>query len=89
MQDEQMIEALAPSTAQKPFTNGIRSRSVIRYCENLDVTCLRNPCEAHPKLAIMITDEVLRSLAIGGSLPELVCGPRIGWTSCDTSAGYI
>jgi hypothetical protein len=70
MQDEQMIEAFTLDTAQKPFTHGIRSRSVIRDGEHLDVTCLREPCEAHPELAIMITDEVLRSLAIGGGLPQ-------------------
>ena len=70
MQDKQMIEALALYTAQKPFTHGIRSRSVIWYGENLDVTCLREPCEACPKLAIVITDEILRPLAIGGSLPQ-------------------
>jgi hypothetical protein len=62
LQDEQMIEAFTPHASQKALTDGIRSRSVIWYCENLDVTHFRNPCEAHPKLAIMITDEVLRPL---------------------------
>jgi hypothetical protein len=60
MQDEQMVEACSPHTAQKPFTDGIGSRGVIRGFENLDVTRLRNPCETHPKLAIIIPDELLR-----------------------------
>jgi hypothetical protein len=89
MQDKQMIEALAPDTAQKPFTHAIRSRSVIWYCENLDVTCLREPCVAYPELAIMITDEVLRSLAIGGSLSQLLCGPGVGRTSCDADMDHF
>ena len=38
MQDEQMIEALTSYTSQEPLTDGIRSRSVIRSFENLDVT---------------------------------------------------
>ena len=57
MQDEQVIETLASHTAQKAFTDGIRLRGVIRYCENLNATRLRNPCEVHPKLAIIITKE--------------------------------
>jgi hypothetical protein len=66
MEDEQMIEALTSYTSQEPFTGGIRSRCIIRGFENLDVTRLSKPREAHPKLAIVITDEVLRSHAIGG-----------------------
>ena len=38
MEDEQMIEALTSYTSQEPLTDGIRSRSVIRSFENLDVT---------------------------------------------------
>jgi hypothetical protein len=70
MQDEHVIKALATHTAKEPLTDGIRSRGVIRCSENLDVTCFRNPREAHPKLAIIITDEVLRPLAIGGGFPQ-------------------
>ena len=35
MEDEQMIEALTSYTSQEPFTDGIRSRCVIRGFENL------------------------------------------------------
>ncbi len=70
IQDEQMIETLASHTSQKAFTDGIRSRGFIRCFENLDVTRLHNPREAQPKLAIIIPDEVLRLLAIGGGLPK-------------------
>ena len=75
MEDEQMIEALTSYTSQEPFTDGIRSRCVIRGFENLDGTRLSKPREAHPKLAIVITDEVLRSHTIGGGFSKLLCGP--------------
>ena len=76
MEDEQMIEALTSYTSQEPFTDGMRSWCVIRGFENLDVTRLSKPREAHPKLAIVITDEVLRSHAIGGGFSKRFGGPR-------------
>jgi hypothetical protein len=88
MQDEQVIETLASHTTEKPFTDGIRSRGVIRGFENLNITRLRNSREAHPKLAIIITDEVLRPLAIGGGFPKLLCGPSVGRTSCDADVDH-
>src|SRR5215471_293594 len=77
MQDEQMIETLTAHTSQKPFTAGIRSRGFIRCCEHLDVTRLRYMGEVRPKLAIVITDEALRSFAQSGGDPSLLCYPRI------------
>src|SRR2546430_5835823 len=82
-----MIETLSTDTPQKPFTDGIRARGEIRSCENLDATRLRNPSEAHPKFAVVITDEVLRPHTIGGGFPQLLCGPGIGRRSCDTHMG--
>jgi hypothetical protein len=62
MQDEQMIKALTSHTAQEPLTVGIGSRGVIRGLEKLDMTCSSQPRETHSKLAIVITDEVFRTL---------------------------
>jgi hypothetical protein len=78
MEDEQMIEALTPHTAQEPLADGIGTRGVIGGFENLDATRLGNPIEGHSKLAIVITDEVLRTHAIDGGLPQLLRGPSIG-----------
>ncbi len=89
MEDEQVIETLASHTSEKPFTDGIGSRGVIRCCEHLDATRLRNSREAHSKLAIIITDEVLRPLAIGGGLPKLLCGPRVAGRSCDADVDHF
>ena len=88
MQDEQVIETLASHTPQKAFTDSIRLWGVIRYVEDLDATRLRNPREAQPKLAIIITDEVLRSLSIGGGFPKLLCGPSVGGISCDADVDH-
>jgi hypothetical protein len=81
MQDKQMIEALAPHTPQKTLTDGIRSWGVRRSCENLDATRLGNPREAHPKLAIVITDEILRSFAISGGFPKRYVQSTRRWDS--------
>jgi hypothetical protein len=83
MQDKQKVEALTPHTAQKPFTDGICSRSVIRYCENLDATCARNTGEACPKLAIVIPDEVFRPCSKRCSFSQLLRDPGVCGSSCD------
>jgi len=63
MEDEQVIETFATHTPEKALTDGIGSWSVIRRFENLDATRECNPSEVHPKLAIIIPDEVFRSLS--------------------------
>ena len=88
MQDEQMIEALTPYTAEEALTDGIRARGVIRSFKNLDVTRLRNPSEAHTKLAIVITDEILRSLSIGGGFPKLLCSPSVSGIACHANVDH-
>ena len=77
LQDKQMIETLAPYTAQKPFTYGIGSWRVIRRFQDLNAASLGNPREGHAKLAIVITDEVLRTDTKSGSLSKLLCRPSI------------
>jgi hypothetical protein len=79
MQDEQVIETLAPHTSQEPLTDGIRSRGEIRSFENLEVTRLRNPREARPKLAVIITDEVLRPHTKGGGFPNRYVQSKRQW----------
>ena len=78
MKDEQVIETLTPHTAQEALTDGIGTRGLIRGGEHLDATRLRNPFKAHTKFAIMISDEILRSRAKGGGLPQLLRRPSVG-----------
>ena len=61
MQDEHMIEALMPHTAQEAFTDRIGPWCVVRRFQDLDATGLGNPIEDHPKLAIIIPNEIFRT----------------------------
>jgi hypothetical protein len=79
MQDEQMIETLTPYTAKEPFTDGIRAWGVRWSFKNLNVTRLRNPSEVHPKLAVVITDEVLRPHTKGGGFPNRYVQSKRQW----------
>ncbi len=78
MEDEQVIETLTPHTAQKAFTDGIRSWSLIRCFENLDPTRMCNPSEARPKLAIVLPKMVFRPLSIRRGFPKLLGSPSEG-----------
>jgi hypothetical protein len=77
MQDEQMVETLAPHTSEKPFTDGICSWGLIGYFENLNSTYVHNTGEVHPELAIVITNEILRSLSKRGGFSQLLGDPHI------------
>jgi len=88
MEDEQMIETLAPHTPKKAFTDSIRSRCLIRCFEYLDPTRVRNPCEAHPKLAIVIPKKVFRPLSPRRGFPKLLCGPSVGGISRDADMDH-
>src|SRR6266849_9860698 len=88
MQDEQMVEALTSHTAEEAFADRIRSRGVIRRFEHLDATRPGNQREGHAKLAIVITDEVLRPHTKGGGFPQLLRGPSIRGRSCDANVDH-
>jgi hypothetical protein len=88
MQDEQMIETLTPYTTKESLTDGIRARGVIRSFENLNVTRLRNPSEAHAKFTVVITDEVLRPHTKGSSFPKLLCSPSVSGISCHADVDH-
>ena len=89
LEDEQVIEALTPHTAEEALTDGIRLQGVKRSFENLDVTRLRYPRKAHPKFAVVITDEVLRSLSIGGSFPNWYVQSKRQWDCVSSRCGSL
>ena len=84
LQDQQLIEALAPHTAQKPFTDRIGPWGVVGRFEYLDTAGCGHARKTGSKLAITITDEILRSLPIGSRFPQLMCSPGIGRRAGDT-----
>jgi len=70
MKDQHMVQALAPDTPQKAFTDPIGARCTIWGCEYLDVTRCCNTSETGSKLAIMITDEILGRVSIRSGPPQ-------------------
>jgi len=78
IENEEVIEALSPNTPQKAFADRIGSWRLIGCFQYLDAARCCNASETGSKLAIVITDEILRSLAIRSRLPQLLCGPSVG-----------
>jgi hypothetical protein len=69
-EDQYVVQALSPDTPQKAFTDGIGAFRVIGRFEYLDAARRFDSSETGPKLAIMITDEILQRLSIGSRLPQ-------------------
>src|SRR6266496_4787444 len=78
LQDEQVIQAFFSDAPQEPFTDGIRSWGMNRRFEQLDAAGFRHPNKAGPKFAIVISNQILGHLPIGGGFSQLLCHPRIG-----------
>jgi hypothetical protein len=70
MEDQHLVQALSSHTSQKTLTEGIGAFRVIGRFEYLDAACCCNSSETGSKLAIMITNEILRRVSIWSSLPQ-------------------
>jgi len=79
MQDEQMIEALSPDTAQEALTDGIGAGSVIGGSEDFNVARCCDSGERGSKFVIVIPDEVLRSRAKGSGFPKRYVRSKRRW----------
>jgi hypothetical protein len=64
MEDQQVIEAFLSHTPQEALTDRIGSGSVIRSLEDFNCTCRCHSDETGSKLAIVITEKILRCLSI-------------------------
>jgi len=78
MEDQHVVQALSPHTPQKAFTDRIGARCVIGCFQYLNAARCCNTSETESKLAIIITDEILRRVSIGSCFPQLLCGPNVG-----------
>lgn len=78
MDDQHVVQALSSRTPQKAFTDRIRSRRMIRRFEDLDAARCCNTSETGSKLAIIITNEILRHLSKRSCLSQLLCNPSVG-----------
>jgi hypothetical protein len=84
LKDEQVIETLSTHAAQKPFTDRIGSWRMSGRFEHLDAAGCGHASETGSKLAITITDEILRRLSIRSRLPQLLGSLSVGRGPCDT-----
>ena len=69
MQDQRVIEAFLSHTSQEALADGIGSGCMNRRFEDLDRARFRHTSKARPKLAIIITNQILRPLPIRGCFP--------------------
>src|SRR2546421_6280016 len=76
LKDQQMIQAFLTNTSQEAFTDGIGSGSVNGGFEQLDATGPCHTSETRPKFGIVITNQVLGCVPIGG-----------GFSSCCATQG--
>jgi len=61
----------------------------VRECvENLNRTCCRHTSEAGPKFAVVITNQILRSLPIRGGFSKRFGHPGIGRGSSDADMDH-
>jgi hypothetical protein len=76
MKDQLVVEAFLPHTPGEALTDCIGSGSVIRNLEDFNGTRRRYPDETGSKLAVVITEQILRCLSIRGSFPKRYAPPR-------------
>ena len=70
LQDEKVIETRSPHTPQKPLTDRIDSRCMVRRGEHLDAAGCCHAREMGSKLVITIANEIVRRLSIRSRLPQ-------------------
>ena len=89
LKDQQVVQAFLPHAPQKAFADGIGSWRVNRRLEKFDATGHRHARKAGPKLAIVITDQILGCLPIGGGFTQLLGHPGIGRRACHAYMDHL
>jgi hypothetical protein len=84
-----MVQAFLSDTPGEALADRIGSRCVIGRLEQLDATGCCHPQETGSKLAVVITDEILRCLPKRGRFPKLVRHPDIGRRACDAHVDHL
>ncbi len=78
LQDQQMVETCLPDASQEALADGVGSWCMNRRLEQHDATGRRHPQKTGSKLAVVITDEILRCLPKRGRFAQVLCHPGIG-----------
>ena len=89
MQDQQVVQAFLYDAPHKAFADGIGSWRMNRRFEQLDATGHRHSAETGSILAVVITDQILGGLSIGGGFSKLLCHPSICWRSCHAHMDHL
>ena len=71
------------------FTDGIGQWRVIGRFQDLDAASLGNPRESHPKLAIVISDEILRPHTKSRGFAKLLGSPCVSGRACHTDVDHF
>ena len=87
-EDEEMVQAFLSDTPQEAFADGIGSWCMNRRFEDLDRARFRHTSKARPKLALIITNQILRCLPIRRGFSKLLRHPGIGGRSCHSHVDY-
>lgn len=76
MDDQEVIQTFSPEAPQKAFADGICLWSSIRRSQHLDATGGCHACKTRPEFAIIIPNEIVRSLAVRSRFPQRYALPR-------------
>ena len=87
-EDQQVVKAFLSDTPQEAFANRIGAGSVIRCSKYFNGTRRRHSGKTGSKLAIVITDQILRHLPIWGGFAQLLRDPGISRRSCHSNMNH-
>jgi len=89
LQNQQVVQAFLPHTSHETLTDSIGLGNMNRRFEQLDATGPRHSAETGSKLAIVITDQILGCLPIGGGFAQLLGHPGIGRRASDADVDHL
>ena len=84
-----MVKAFLSDTPQEAFADRIGSGSMIRRFEYFDGTRRRHSGKTWTKLAIVITNQILRRLPIWSSFSKLLRDPGISRRTCHSDVDHL
>lgn len=85
-ENDDVIQAFAPGTANESFANRILQGRLNRCAQYLDPSTSRNPIKFGSEPVVIIADDEFRSLAEWRDVPKLLRGPFCRWAASNTNA---
>src|SRR5215470_3023634 len=89
LKNQQMVETLLPYTSQEALADGIGLWGVNRRFEDLDRARFCHTSKARPKLPVVIPNQILWRLSIGGGFSQLLGHPGIGLRACHAHVDHL